>query len=433
MRISYISKVITVSFMLAQAQLTLAKSEESIIGKNQNFTSAGKTRAEMNVNKGTILYPSNIRYGFKHMEEFLPTKSIDKGGAAEFNFKKATNSVNLDNFNFEYKNYVTGKKTSSTVGEMLKNTSTDALVVLKDGQLVYEKYFDGQNQRTQHQLNSVTKSFAGTIAAILISEDKLNRAAKVSEYLPELKNSAYGDATVDQVLDMTVGLKYSEDYADPKSEVSRYIPVIGLTDKKNETTMLQFLQSLKKKGEHGEKFHYVTPNTDVVCLLNEKASGKSFDQLLSEKIWSKIGATRDAYVLVTPNGTPFCGGGLNATAIDLAKYGQTLLNGGTFNGQEIIPKQLITEVENGGDLVAFARSQDEKSIMKGWSYKNQYWVRGGEDKAYMAIGVYGQWIYINPKERVVIVKQSSLPNADNSEIDSYTIDGFDAIIRALKK
>ncbi|HIE0189438.1 serine hydrolase domain-containing protein [Serratia bockelmannii] len=170
---------------------------------------------------------------------------------------------------------------------------------MKNGEIRYENYFDGQSSRTRHLVMSVSKSLTGILATFLVAEGKLNRDAKVMDYIPELKGAA------------------------PE-----------LKNDHGPRTIRQFLTTLKKQGKHGDKFHYVTPTTDVLCWLTERASGETFETLLSDRLWSKLGMSRGAFVLVDKSGTPSCGGGVNATAIDLAKVGVMLLNKGEFNGKK---------------------------------------------------------------------------------------------------
>ncbi|SPZ56110.1 6-aminohexanoate-dimer hydrolase [Serratia quinivorans] len=413
-----------------------AQPSVSVIGLGDKVSTAGKTRAELGIDKSNMLSPENNRYGFKHVGQFIPNKTIDTLGSPVYLFKQGQPKLNINEVHFDFKDPVTDKVSKKTVADMLYQTRTDAFIVIKNGEIRYENYFDGQNSRTRHLMMSVTKSITGMLAATLVAEGKLNRDAKVTEYIPELKDSAYGDATVSQVLDMTVGVKYSEDYTDPNAEVSTYIRILGLVPDVENTggpiTIRQFLTTLKKQGAHGDKFHYVTPNADVVCWLSERASGEPFEKLLSDRVWSKIGMSRDAYVLVDQAGTASCGGGMNVTAIDMAKIGEMLLNQGKFNGKQILPVKAIEDITAGGDTATFAKSDDVQGL-PGWSYKDLFWIRNNAHHAYTAIGIYGQWLYIDPTSKVVIVKQSSLPQADNDEVDAYTRAGFDAIINQLDK
>ncbi|GGB08874.1 6-aminohexanoate-dimer hydrolase [Brucella endophytica] len=412
-----------------------ALAADSVIGLDAAMSSEGKTRAALHIGKANMFAPEQNRYTFKHMEEFFPTKTIDAGEGLEFIFMDAGIPFDQEKIGFSFRDPLTGDVSTSTLAQMLRETRADALVVLKDGRLVHEAYFDGQTPRTRHQMMSVTKSLTGMLAGALLAEGKLDRNARVGDLIPELLGSAYGDATVGQVMDMTVGIRYCEDYTDPESEVAIYGAVLGFfpspTGYSGPRTIREFLPTLRKKCEHGRAFHYVTANTDVLGWLCERATGIPLEKMIEEHIWSKMGMARDAYVLVDSAGTASCGAGFNATAVDLAKIGQMLLDEGLFNGQRILPPGFFAELLKGGDRETFARSPEGKIAMSGWSYRDQFWFRHNAHNAYMAIGIFGQWLYIDPAARTVIVMQSSLPLPDSDEVVAYTLAAFDAIIAGL--
>lgn len=388
-------------------------------------------RSIKKINLTNMLEPNNNHYAFQHMQEFSPSTDIRKDQMPVFPLKNSDKI--LDDFKYTYVNPKSKQATEKTLKTMLKETNTDAFIVMKDGKIVTEQYFNGQNSQTRHQMMSVTKSFFGLIAASLVAEGQLDSKKKVIDYIPELKGSAYGDATVEQVMDMTVGIKYSEDYLDPNAEVVSYMRSLGLGTLKIDPDygIRNFITTLKKQGQHGDKFQYATVNTDVMCWLMERATKKPASELLYQRLWSKMGMERDAFVLVDSQGVSSCGGGLNATARDLARFGQLILQKGAFNNQQLISAQAISSIEAGGDKKAFAKSEDGKSnyFPPTASYKNQFWSFG---EAFSAIGIYGQWIYINPKQNVVIVKQSSLPKPDDSELTAYHYKTFEEIVKALK-
>lgn len=349
---------------LLVASSVYAQPSTSVIGLGDKVSSAGQTRNELGIDKDNMMSPKSNRYSFKYVDEFIANKTIDTSDTPVYLFKQGQPKLNMNEVHFDFKDPLTHTVSKKTVADMLYQTRTDAFIVIKNGEIRYENYFDGQNSRTRHLMMSVTKSMTGMLAAMLVAEGKLNRDARVTDYIPELKDSAYGDATVGQVLDMTVGVKYSEEYTDPNAEISTYIRILGLAPAiKNDhgpKNIRQFLTTLKKQGEHGEKFHYVTPNTDVACWLSERASGEPFEKLLSDRVWSKMGMSRDAYVLVDAAGTASCGGGMNATAIDLAKVGEMLLNQGEFNGQQILPAKAVENITEGATLTPLRKVVQQK-------------------------------------------------------------------------
>ena len=245
-------------------------------------------------------------------------------------------------------------------------------MVLHKGRIVYERYFGALEPQRQHAAFSVTKSFVGTLAAILAHEGKLDPAAPVANYVPELKDSAYGDATVRQVMDMTIGVKYSENYTDPKAEVFDYARSGGMLPAppgyQGPRTFYQFLVTLQKEGEHGQAFAYKTANAEVLAWIIKRASGKAFSELVSERIWRNLGAEYDAYVAVDSIGVESGGGGLYTSLRDLARVGEMMRNDGRYNGRQIIPAEVVKDIRSGANKEHFAKGG--YPTLPGASYRN---------------------------------------------------------------
>jgi len=373
-------------------------------------------------------YPAN-RWSWQHMSHLYPTASLDKGAGAVSSLPVSL--LNLDNLPVKVSDGQT-----FPLEQVLAKTFTDAFVVVKDGKIVYEKYFNGQNARSRHQMMSVTKSLSATAIYPLIKQGKINPEKKVTTYIPELAGSAWDDATVDQVLNMTVSLDYTEDYDDPNSGFNQYLQAMNLAGDNRESGgkkgMHTFLQSIKKgPGPHGQILFYATPNTDVLCWIAARVTGQPAYQLIEKNVWSKIGAERDAYILLDQYNTPFCGAGLNATARDLARFGNIMAENGKLNGRQIISPSFIATLQQGGSHQAFNQSHFSRlPFMKNWTYKDQWWI--SSDHAFAAIGIYGQTIYINPAEKVVIVKQTSRKVAMNSD-DNDFFSAVEVIIKWLNQ
>lgn len=184
------------------------------------------------------------------------------------------------------------------------------------------------------------------------------------------------------------------------------------------------------QGRHGEAFGYKTVNTDVLGWVIARVTGRNVAELLSERIWSRLGAEQDAYMTVDSIGTPFAGGGLNTGLRDLARFGEMLRNDGRFNGQQIVPKAVVDDIRRGGDKKSFA--QAGYTLLPGWSYRNMWWITHNEDGAYTARGVHGQRVYIDPKAEMVIMRYASHPVAGNAANDPTTIPAFEALARYLR-
>ena len=280
---------------------------------------------------------------------------------------------------------------------------------------------------------SMTKSLTGLLAEILIAEGRLDEKSTVSSIIPELKNSAFGSATVRQVMDMTTALNYSEDYSDPNADIWIYSaaasPLPKGSDYKGPDGYYEYLQTVKRKGDHGKTFGYKTINTDALGWIISRATNQNLADLLSEKIWQKIGAEQDAYMTVDGRGTPFAGGGLSAGLRDLGRVGQLMLNGGTINGVRLFPESVVKKIQEGGDKKAFKKAG--YTSLKGGSYRSMWWVFHNSHKAYAARGVHGQTIYIDPKAEMVIVRFSSFPEAKNAYIDPTSLPAYQAVANYL--
>jgi len=371
-----------------------------------------------------------LRWSFANFRQLVPTRNIWRGEGRPSGLPRSLRD-DIDELKF----MPLGGGDPMTWEQSLAANYTDAILVLHQGRIVYERYLGVMTPHTPHMAMSVTKSFFGTLGATLVEEGKLDPEAPVSRYIPELERSAFGDATVRQVLDMTTGIRYSEDYADPGAEIWRHARAGGVFPRPEgydgPQTFYAFLATLEKQGAHGEAFAYKTVNTDVLGWLIRRATGRPVGDLLSERIWQKLGAEEDAYVLVDSVGTEFAGGGLNATLRDLARFGEMMRLDGRFNGQQIVPKSVVEDIRRGGDPAKFARAG--YATLPGWSYRDQWWVSHNEHGAYMARGIHGQAIYVDPVAGMVIARFGSHPLASNVHFDATTLPAFHALARHLMR
>ncbi|WP_428818335.1 serine hydrolase domain-containing protein [Microbulbifer sp. MCCC 1A16149] len=335
----------------------------------------------------------------------------------------------------------TGK--TKSLAEFLKETWTDAIVVIHDDKIVYEKFLNGMTPNTPHQMMSATKSFGGLLGLVAVANGKLKESDPVTKYVPELNvtDGAFANATFGQVLDMTNSMDFSEVYDDPRSGIMTYAAVLGwvpkLEDVEYPDSLYEYLVTLKTDKEHkdGEIFHYQTPKTDVVNWVTNRVNNASFQQALYDEVWSKIGTEGETYVLLDNNATLVAGGGLNATPYNLARFAKMMLNNGEFNGKQVIPKSVVDTIAKGGSIEAFDAGPDSDDIVhkKGeWSYRGQWWVKHTPGmEAFMAIGVHGQWIYIDRNHDIAIVKVSSMPVSKDTYLDGYNLEGFYGIVKYL--
>ena len=253
--------------------------------------------------------------------------------------------------------------------------------------------------------------------------------------MPELKDTAFGNATVRQILDMTTGLKYSENYADPKAEVWDHVRAGGVLPRPpgyaGPKTFYEFLLTVQPAGEHGEAFAYKTVNSDAMGWIIRRATGKSLGENLQERIWSKLGAEQDAYYATDSVGNEFAGGGLNTSLRDLARFGEMMRRDGKFNGQQIVPKALVADIRNGGSQEQFAKAG--YALLPNWSYRNMWWVSHNDHGAYAARGIHGQTVYIDPKAEMVVARYASHPIAANAGNDPVSLPAYTALANFLMR
>ena len=369
------------------------------------------------------------RWSFSNWRNFVQSVPLRRGTAPTHVFPRAERG-DIDAITFT----PIGGDKQMTWKDSLAANYTDGIVVLHKGKIVYERYFGVTTAETQHIAYSVTKSFVGTLAAILIAEGKLDPEKRVADYVPELASSGFGDATVRQVMDMTTAIAFDENYTSTTSSIARYA-VAGRAAPRppgydGPDGFLAFLPTIGKAGEHGERFTYRTANTDALGWIVARAGGAPLRDQLETRYWSKLGMQQDAAIQIDGQGTPFGGGGLMPTLRDMARFGEMMRLGGTWQGKQIVPAAAIADILKGGGKAEFAKNGAYPTL-PGWSYRNQWWVSHNDHGAYMARGIYGQAIYIDPKAKMVIARFASHPLAGNVNFDPTSLPAYHAVARHL--
>lgn len=368
------------------------------------------------------------RWSFSHWREFVPTVSVPRGSGATSPLPRAERD-DLDAVTF----IPIGGTQPMTWADSLTANYTDGIVVMHQGRVVYERYFGALTAERPHIAFSVTKSFFGTLAAVLIAEGKIEASATVSRYLPELATSGFGDATVQQVLDMTTAIDFTENYVGTSPTMMAYRNATGLLGRTpgftGAKTVYDYLPTIPKRGAHGEAFRYRTPNVDVIGWIIARVTGKKPAELLSERIWSRIGAEDDALLQVDSTGVALVGSALNARLRDMARFGELMRLDGRFNGQQIIPAAVIDSIRRGASREAFAKAK--YATLPGWTYHDFWWISHDDHGVFAARGIHGQAIYVDPKAEMVIARFASHPIAGNSGIDPNSLPAYRAIAEKL--
>ena len=370
-----------------------------------------------------------LRWTVCHLREFLPTEQVSRGLGAPVPLAYDLDETAIDALTFK----PMGVEEEMTWRQSLSANYTDGMLILHKGKIVNERYFGCLDETGKHGAMSMTKSLTGLLAEILVAEGELDDTALVSSIIPELSDSAFGNATARQVIDMTTGLSYSEDYSDPNADIWKYSaaasPLTKPADYQGPNGYFEYHQTVQSKGAHGDAFYYKTINTDALGWIISHVSGKAVTELLSERVWSRMSAEQDGYMTVDGKGTPFAGGGLSAGLRDLGRIGLLMLNEGEINGQRLFPSQVVASIRSGGSKAAFAKAGYR--TLEGGSYRGMWWLLHNEHGAFAARGVHGQTIYVDPTAEMVIVRFASYPTAKNAKIDPTSLTAYQAVAEYL--
>ena len=346
----------------------------------------------LRVHKVKTLYDKDkIVYNFLNMDKIFPTREIK----ASKNPKPLKRNIKTlpETFFFE------GEE--KNLQEYLDYFWSDGMIVLHKNEMVYENYWLGNNENKRHISWSVAKSFISALVGIAYEEGLIDSLDDpVTKYLDDFKETGYDDVTIKDILQMSSGVLFNEDYADYDSDINRFGRAVATG-----TSMRDFSKTLTREREPGTYMHYVSINTQVLGFLLQEVTNKSISQYLYNKIWNPLGMEDSAYFILDDVKDEFALGGLNATLRDYAKFGLLYLQNGRWNDNQIISKQWI-EDSHSTDGIHLVPGERETSSNP-WGYGYQWWVPGFPDTDYTASGVYNQYIYIDPLSEIVIAKTSS--------------------------
>ena len=372
----------------------------------------------------------NVRWSFQHVDQVLPTTPISRGTGPVAQLPadlQDLGSVEVPKTEF---------CEARSVRSVIEASDTDAWLVMHNGTVLTEEYFSTMGPGTEHLLMSVSKSLVGTVAGVLAGAGDLDPSRLVTEYVPELAASGYAGATIRHILDMRSGIKFSENYLDPQSEVRQIEEAIGWSETKpagQPTGMYDFLTTLEAKSEHGGVYEYRSCETDVLGWVCEKIAGESMQTLMSRVLWSRIGAERDALIATDQYGVGMFDGGINTTLRDLARFGYLYSNRGvSLTGEQVVPTSWVGDTLTGDADIrqAFADGPDDNR-MPGGMYHNQFWFPFPDSHAFLALGIHGQMIYMNPGANFVGVKLSSWGLPQDARKLFPTIRAFDALAKSV--
>jgi CubicO group peptidase (beta-lactamase class C family) len=372
-----------------------------------------------------------IRWSLSHMRELVPTVNVWRGPgpASALGEAAPADEAAIDALAFADMN---GK--SHRWDESLHDTYTDGILVLHRGRRIYERYFGALQAHVPHSCFSITKSYAATLCATLVHEGVLDAQRTIPHWLPEMQRTAYADATLRQVMDMQIGVAYSELYSDPKAHIWDYARAGGLRPRpegyRGPDSFYAYLQTLQPEGRHGEAFAYKTVNTELMAWIMKRVTGQPFAQMLSERLWAPLGCEQDGYLTVDPIGVPMGGGGLHASLRDLARFGELMRRGGEWNGRALVPEAVVADIRRGSDPAKFAKAG--YTLLPGYSYRSMWWVSHNALEAFEGRGIHGQRLYVAPRADLVVARFASHPVAASAANDPITLPALLALGELLR-
>jgi CubicO group peptidase (beta-lactamase class C family) len=366
------------------------------------------------------------RYSFQHVAEFVPVAEIAFPAAPEDPSPgaDALTAVRLDD----------GGGTVSPM-EHMRRSYTDHLVVMRDGKIVAEWLDDDAAPERPHVIFSISKSVTGLLAGIASGDGLLDPEALVSAYVPSVERSTYGTARVRDLLDMTVDLDFDEEYLDDGGAFDRYRRAMLWNPERQgslpETTE-SFLGTLGGRGHgHGSRFYYASPDTDLLGLVVERATGMRYHRYLAEKLWQPMGARGAAYVTVDRVGTARAAGGVCITTRDLARLGQLVMDGGRGEaGRQVVPASWIEDLRGNGNRQAWIDGNFADMFANG-RYRSCWYDVGDGRGSFAGVGIHGQWLWADPTSRVVIAKTACRPDPSNDAETALEISMLGQLAKAI--
>lgn len=366
------------------------------------------------------------QWAFQNVRQLIPSANIRSGSISQPLPLVDSNVLDAKKFLC-----VDGKNLET----ILTESHTDSLVVLHRGNQVWQWHSAYCDIEKPHIVFSISKSITAMLAGVLFDQGVLDTEKLILHYLPGVRGSAYEDCSLQQLLDMQVALAFDESYLEMTGDYRRYRDATGWNpvDQNNPGPDLEaFLYGLKKsEANHGEVFDYNSPNSDLLGLIIERTASAPYAELLSSLFWRPLGANSDGYVTVDRLFLARGAGGICVTVNDLAAVGQLTLDRGAAAGRQLISEQWINDTTTAGSHKAWQKG-DFVDFLPGGCYRNQWYQIGDADGSYMALGIHGQWLYINPAVEIVIAKMASQPEPLDDRLDRQTLAVFAELCAAFK-
>jgi CubicO group peptidase (beta-lactamase class C family) len=367
------------------------------------------------------------RYSFQHVAEFVPVAEIVPQGIAE---EPSPGPAILETLQIDDRDGA-----PITAAAHLRRSYADHFVVMRDGKVISEWLAAHADPARPHVIFSISKSVTGMLAGIAAGDGVLDPDKPVSTYVPSVGGSTFGTAKVRDLLDMTVDVDFDEEYLDHGGAFDRYRRAMLWNPEREGTvpeTVEEFLGTLAAKGHgHGSRFFYASPDTDLLGLVVERATGTRYHRYLADRLWKPMGARGAAYVTVDRAGTARAAGGICVTTRDLARLGQLVMDGGrNAGGAQVIPAAWIEDMHANGNRQAWVDGNFADVFANG-RYRSCWYDVGDDRGSFACIGIHGQWLWCDPVNRIVLAKTSSRPDPSDDAATALEISMLSQIARGI--
>ena len=368
-------------------------------------------------------YPFNS-WSFVNVRNLIPTSPIYNNPDKKVILKKQL--IDIDDLVIDHKN------TSYKLKKILKKCDTDAFLVMHKGKIKFEFYDKFTRFNTPHIIFSVSKSLTSLLTGILVEKKVININNYISHILPETKGTAYEDATVRNVLDMSIASGFIEDYTGQAEIFKKYRSSTGWDLPETQSTQTlkglhDFLSSMPKSNQkHGKKYHYCSPHSDLLGWIIERASGENYSKIMADLLFKKAGINHEANVTVDKWGASRAAGGISVSPYDLLLLSELVRNHGSNKNGQVVPAAWIEDFVNNKNNNSYL-NQDNLERFPNGNYRSKWYQTGFKDNEYCAIGIHGQNIWINPQKEITIVRMSSASDPINIKTEELMFSVFDEI------
>ena len=372
--------------MLLAVTTSSAAPDEEFLGKSRGYPIGSR---------GTWYFDETVRVGaFSNLDKLFPHHTLPKA-ATPSSLKRAATEPSIT-YRFNGQPY--------TIDHYLANQRTTGLLVIKDGEILVERYQYERTPENRLVSHSMGKSLVSIAVGFALHERKIKSLDdKASDYVAELRGNVYGDTTIRNLLRMSSGVKFSENY-DGNDDLAKFARVTA-----SRGTIAGLQEFSEREVPQGQRFHYASIESSALAVVLRGATGKSLSEYLVERLWQPMGAEADATWIIGPDNLERAAGNFNAVLRDYGRLGVLLANDGKLGSRQIIPKDYLLEATDWRrHPAAFA---PRMGGARGFGYGYQFWTMPGEKRRFALLGVYGQAIFVDPELKLVMVHTAVAKNA----------------------